>query len=136
VALGFAALLVAAAAVSLLGAAGERHEVQLGAGSVSYRRSSTFRREKSFRVAISAVAAVDLSFSFARMETAISLLAPGEMDLFTRYRQGTFCPAEAAGILSFLRALRRIDVSALPPGERLGLAEILREALTSPASPG
>jgi hypothetical protein len=132
VALAFAALLVVVTVGSLLRAAGERHEVTIGGGSVSYTRSSSFGRGKSFRVALSGVAAVDLSFSFARVETAVTLLSPQDVDLFARYRQGTFSPSETVGILRFLRGLHRIDVSALLPGERLGLAEAIRESLTSP----
>ncbi len=136
VSLGFAAILVAAAAVSLLRSAGERLEVQIHSGTVSHRKSSLFTREKSFSMSLSRVAAVDLSFSFARVETAISLLAPEQVEPFTRYRQGTFSPSETLQILSFLRGLHRIDVSALAFGQRLGLAEAIREALTSPFSAG
>ncbi len=136
VALGFAAVLVSAAAVSLLRAAGERLEVHVYRGTVSYHKSSLFTRGKGFSMGLPRVAAVDLSFSFTRVESAISLLAPEEVEPFRRYRQGTFSPSETLEMLSFLRSLHRIDVSALPFGQRLGLAEAIREALTSPASAG
>jgi len=41
----------------------------------------------------------------------------------------TFTRAETVEMLSFLRRLRRIDVSALTPGKRILLAEALQEAV-------
>jgi len=37
------------------------------------------------------------------------------------------------GLITFLRGLPRIDVSALQPAERLALAELIREAVQGAA---
>jgi hypothetical protein len=134
VALLFAALLLAVTAAGLIRSVGERHTVEISAAAVSWSRRSAFSRPKGFTLPLSSVAAVDLSFSFTRMETAISLLGPGETERFRGYRQGTFGPAEAVSLLGFLRALPRIDVSALSLGERLGLEEAIRSAAASAGS--
>jgi hypothetical protein len=131
VALASAVLLLCVTAWGLIRATGERHEVEVTAGAVRSARRSALGRESGFTAPLSTIAAVDLSFSFTRMETAISLLGPGDVEPFTRYRQGAFPAAEALPIVAFLRGLRRIDVSALPAGERLGLAEALRSAVTA-----
>jgi len=53
-------------------------------------------------------------------------LQPPDVEQFVRYRQGTFGPAEAPGMISFLRKLPAMDVSAIPWAERLALAELIR----------
>lgn len=55
------------------------------------------------------------------------------MERFVRYRQGTFSPIETPGLISFLRGLPRIDVSALPPADRLALAVLIRDAVRGAA---
>jgi len=131
---GFALLLVAAAAAGILRTAGQRTVIEVGRGTVRWTRRGAFVRERSFTAAVGDIAMIDLSLTFSRAETAISLLRATEVELFGRYRQGTFGPGEVPGILSFLRALRRIDVSGLPPGRRLALAEALREAVVPAAT--
>lgn len=129
VALSFLVVLLSAAVIGALRAAGERIRVEVDSGSVSWWRSSLFVREKGFAIRTSDIRAADLSFSFARMESAVSLLRAEDLERFSRYRQGTLSPLEAMRIPGFLRALRRIDVSALGLGDRVLLAEAIRSLL-------
>jgi hypothetical protein len=129
VAAGFSLLLVGAVVIGLARTAGERTVIEVGRGSVRVRRTSMLTRERVFTAPIADIAAIDLSLTFNGPQTAISLLRATEVEPFTRYRQGAFGPGEVPDIIRFLRGLRRIDVSGLPPGRRLALAEALREAV-------
>ena len=65
--------------------------------------------------------------TFSSTTTRIVLLRPGEVEKFTWYRQGTSSPS---------KGLQRIDVTALPPLDRITLAEALRRAVAhDPRSP-
>jgi hypothetical protein len=126
IALAFVTVLLAVVAAGAVRTAGERMRVEVDPKTVSWWKSSAFIREKARSMRIAEIASVDLSFSFARMESAVALLHADEIERFTRYRQGTFSPVEAFGILRFLRSLTRIDVSALALGDRVALAEAIR----------
>jgi hypothetical protein len=129
VAAAFGVLLVLVTAAGIARTAGEKVTVEAGPRAITWRRSSALTREKGFSVPTADIASVDLSLTFARTQTAISLLRPSEVDQFIRYRQGTFGPGEVPAMLQLLRGLRRIDVSALAPGHRFALAEALREVV-------
>jgi hypothetical protein len=129
IAFSFLVVLLSATAVGAIRAAGERVRVEVDPGSVSWRRRSLFAREKGFTVPTSDIRAADLSSSFARMESAVSLLRAEDLERFNSYRQGTLPPLEAMRIPAFLRSLRRIDVSALGLGDRVLLAEAIRSLL-------
>jgi hypothetical protein len=130
----FGAFFLLAAAVSILRTIGERMEVRLGRGTLEYRHRSALTRPKGFTRTLSQVAAVDYSMTFSRVGTRIVALQPQEVEQFVRYRQGTFAPTEVPGMVSFLRSLARIDVSALELEQRLALAELIREAVTGDRS--
>ena len=129
VAAAFGGFFLLAALVGILRTIGERMEVRIGRGSLDVSRRSAFTRPRSFTLTFPQIAAVDFSMSFSRIGTRIVFLQPSEVERFVRYRQGTFSPEETPGLISFLWGLHRIDVSALPPADRLALAELFREAV-------
>ncbi len=129
VALGFGAAFLLAAVVSVLRTLGQRVSVEIERNTISVERGAALVRTERFAVPFSQVAQVDLSMTFSSTTTRVVLLRPGEVEKFTRYRQGTFPPSETLGMVSFLRGLRRIDVTALPTVDRITLAEALREAV-------
>jgi hypothetical protein len=129
VALAFVAFLLVMAVWGIIRTAGESNQVEIDTTAVTWRRRSLFLGERTASMPRADIAAVDLSFSFARMESAITLLRQEETEPFTRYRRGTFEGLEAFRIISFIRKLNRIDMSALPLGDRLSLTEAIRESL-------
>jgi len=131
VAVIFGAFFLVAAMVSILRTVGERLEVRLGRGAVEYRHRSALTRPRDFTRPFSQVAAVDFSMSFSRIATGIVVLQPQEVAQFVRYRQGTFALSEVPGFAAFLRGLGRIDVSALELQQRLALAELIRESVST-----
>jgi len=135
VAAAFGGLFLFAAFVSVMRTIGEKTDVRIERSWIECRRTSALVREKSFSLPLSQIAAVDLSMSFSRIGMRIVFLRPNEVEQFTRYRQGTFRPAETIGLALFLRHLPQLDVSALPIGERLALAELIREAVQQGAAP-
>jgi hypothetical protein len=122
----FAALFLAAAVLGVLRSLGERFEVSLSREGISWRRRGTFRAEKTSSLRWADLAAIDMSMSFARVETAISFVRPEQKDLFTRYLDGTISPTDIPAVALLLRARSRIDVSALPMSGRLYLVERIR----------
>lgn len=126
-AVAFGGFFLLAALASLARTIGERMQVRIGRGSLEYERRAALSRRKCFKLALSQVAAVDFSMSFSRIGTRIVMLQPQEVEPFGRYRQGTFSPGEIPGLVTFLRGLARIDVSALELEQRLALAELIRE---------
>ena len=131
-AVGFAVLLLGASAAAILGTIGERCELEIARGSVRWSKRSALSRGRSFEIPTGQIAAVDLSFTFSRAETSITLLRPAEVERFTAYRDGAFRPLDAIGMVGFLRSLARIDVSALAVDRRFMLAEVVREAISRP----
>ena len=129
VAVAFGAFFLLAALVGILRTIGERMEVRMGRGSLDFSRRSALTRARSFTLTLSQVASVDFSMSLSRIGTRIIFLQLSDVERFVGYRQGTFSPAEVPGLITFLRGLPRIDVSALPPPDRLALAELIREAV-------
>jgi hypothetical protein len=133
VAVAFGAFFLLAALAGIFRTIGERMEVRIRRGSLDFSRRSALTRPRSFALTLSQVASVDFSMSFSRIGTRIVFLRPDEVERFVRCRQGTFSPAEVPGLISFLRGLPRIDVSGLPPADRLALAELIREAVQGDA---
>ena len=129
VALAFGAAFLAAAVVSVLRTLGQHVSVEIDRSAISVESGAALVRPARFTISISQIAQVDLSMTFSSTTTRIVLLRPEEVEQFTRYRQGTFSPSETFGMATFLRRLLRIDVTALPPVQRITLAEALREAV-------
>jgi hypothetical protein len=129
VALGFGAAFLLAAVVSVLRSLGQRVSVEISRNAINVERTAALLRPLRFTLSLSQVARVDLSMGFSSTNTRIVLLRPEEVETYVRYRQGTFSPTETLGMAAFLRKLLRIDVTALPPVDRITLAEALREAV-------
>jgi hypothetical protein len=135
VAFGFGAAFLVAAVVSVLRTLGQRVSVEIDRSTISVESSAALVRPARFTIPISQVARVDLSMTFSSTTTRIVLLRAEEVEQFIRYRQGTFSPSETFSLVTSLRGLLRIDVTALPPVHRITLAEALREAVAHDPDP-